>query len=246
MNKIVSSLTPPKPGFFIALVSVIVVAGALIMSGIISLPQPKNTSRSPSPAGNAQGTYPLHTNIRATVFWAGENADSSNDFIHNRSSAWASDWVSLYGGVDDPADRCEYAPCGFTPKENPFYFALPFGDATESGPKPDRQLQVVPWYDDAKKTGEPLLKNRWIKVTRGDKTAYAQWEDVGPFEENDAAYVFGDKRPKEPRAGLDMSPALADYLAIDGAGNVDWRFVNADEVPDGPWKQIITRSKPEF
>lgn len=189
---------------------------------------------------------PLHTDIIATVFWVGEDADASNDFINNRESEWLEDWVTAFGGIDTPDNRCGYAPCGFTPKENTFYFALPFGDFTESGQKPKAALAVVPWYDSAVKSGEPLLKNRWIEVTKGNKKAYAQWEDVGPFESNDAAYVFGTSRPKEPRAGIDLSPAVAEYLGIDGRGKVSWRFIDKNAVPDGPWKTRITISPPAY
>lgn len=190
--------------------------------------------------------HPLHKDITATVFWAGEGANSSNDFIHNRSSAWAVDWVSAYGGVDDPDNRCEYRPCAFTPKENPFYFALPFSDYTKTGLKPAEELTVIPWYDEATAKGETLLKNRWIQINHEDTVAYAQWEDVGPFEAHDAEYVFGDAAPISDRAGIDMSPALADYLGIEGRAKVSWRFIDATDVPAGEWTKIITRSAPQF
>lgn len=193
--------------------------------------------------------YQLHENITATVFWAGEDADASNDYIQNRSSAWQTDWVRYYGGVDDPEKRCGYAPCDFTPKENPFYFALPFGDYTENGLRPTDQLAVIPWVgNNPVPPNTSPLKNRWIAVTSpdGSKTAYAQWEDVGPFEEYDPNYVFGTANPKEPRAGLDMSPALADYLGVEGRGKVSWRFIEADKVPEGPWKKTVTTSGPDY
>jgi hypothetical protein len=64
---------------------------------------------------------------------------------------------------------------------------------------------------------------------------------VGPFETDDWDYVFGNARPKtrgNKGAGLDVSPAVRDYLEFGtGFGFVDWRFVDVDEVPDGPWKQ---------
>lgn len=189
--------------------------------------------------------YPLHTNIIATVFWVGEAADDSNDYIHNRSSAWTGDWVAAYGGVDDPMRRCGYLPCGFTPKENPFYFALPFSDSTDNGLKPAAELAVVPWYDGKSDINGSILKNRWIEVRSNDKIVYAQWEDVGPFEENDASYVFGGNSPKESRAGLDVSPAVSQYLKMGGRATVEWRFVEEADVPDGPWRQTITRSAPE-
>lgn len=203
--------------------------------------------------GNAPGEgernsveYPLHTDITATVFWVGEGADSSNDYIHNRSSAWTGDWVKAYGGVDNPEERCGYVPCDFTPKENPFYFALPFSDTTEAGPRSAATLAAIPWYDESKGGADgSLLKNRWIEITRDGKKAYAQWEDVGPFESDDVGYVFGTNRPKEKRAGLDVSPAVSDYLGIGGRATVDWRFIDESQVPDGPWRDVITRSLPQ-
>lgn len=188
-----------------------------------------------------------HNGITATVFWVGEGATDDNDFIHNRSSAWMGDWVEAFGGIDDPDDRCGYRPCGFKPRENTFYFALPYTDYSKDGMRPKSELaHDVPWYDGGHIPNGSLLKNRWIKITHENKTAYAQWEDVGPFEDDDPAYVFGDAKPKEARAGLDLSPATTDYLGVDGRGVVSWRFVDEGEVPDGPWRDIITRTPPKY
>ena len=41
---------------------------------------------------------------------------------------------------------------------------------------------------------------------------------------------------------LDISPATAQYLSIDDSDTTEWRFVDEKDVPDGPWKAIITRS----
>lgn len=186
--------------------------------------------------------YPVHRDITATVFWVGESADQSNKFIHNRSSAWVEDWVSAYGGVDNPNNRCGHHPCAFTPKENPFYFALPYNDLNEEG-KRKASAKNIPWYDTAKKTEwQSILKNRWIKVTHNDRTAYAQWEDVGPFGEDDFDYVFGKRRPSAPEAGLDLSPAAAAFLRVDGRDNVTWQFIEQADVPAGPWRNVITTS----
>ncbi|QQS20007.1 hypothetical protein IPL85_00905 [Candidatus Saccharibacteria bacterium] len=186
---------------------------------------------------------PEHRNIVATVFWVGEAADTDNDYIHNRSSTWQEDWQGHYGGADDPDNRCGYNPCSFVPKENPFYFALPFNDYQENGqPKPASVLQKIPWYAGQPKEGTSLLKNRWVKITNGNKEVYAQWEDVGPFNEDDVDYVFGDNIPKERRAGIDLSPATAMYLGINGRGTVTWQFVDEAQVPTGLWKQVVTTS----
>ena len=62
---------------------------------------------------------------------------------------------------------------------------------------------------------------------------------MGPFETDDYRYVFGDSRPKTSGnggAGLDISPAIRDFFGMGGKGVCDWRFVDIEEVPDGPWK----------
>ena len=36
-------------------------------------------------------------------------------------------------------------------------------------------------------------------------------------------------------SGLDVSPAVRDYLGLSGSDVCDWKFVDVYEVPDGPW-----------
>jgi hypothetical protein len=92
-----------------------------------------------------------------------------------------------------------------------------------------------------------LCKNRWVRIVHQDRVAYAQWEDVGPFVPDDGEYVFGTARPRNENArgaGLDVSPAVRDYLRLGGGGYTDWQFVEADAVPSGPWLDIVTTSNP--
>ena len=145
-------------------------------------------------------------------------------------------------------------PRAFVPKENPFYFDLPYDDFDDAGsPRRDRE-RVVPWaasYRTQLRRRAPfgLLKNRWAKLVRGDRVCYAQWEDRGPYVYDDAAYVFGsgDRRPRNRRArraGMDVSPAVRDCLGFDGlntdTNEVDWQFVEPEQVPRGPWKRVVT------
>jgi hypothetical protein len=210
--------------------------------------------------GSAAASYPLHHHITATVFWIGEpqgNGSSEN----NALSAWDDKWLAHYGGVDSPGKRRAadgWFPPGFVPRENPFYFDLPYDDFDDSGnPRPDRTT-VVPWAAaDASqlaasaRTGQPfsLLKNHWVKITHRKRVCYAQWEDSGPYVYDDAAYVFGagDRRPRSRlanNAGMDVSPAVRDCLGFSGLNNdentVDWQFVAARAVPAGPWKRVVT------
>ena len=190
--------------------------------------------------------YFVHKDITTTLFWVGENADDDNGNISNRPSAWDEKWVKHYGGVDHPKKRDGYFPKKFIPKENPFYFALPYNDFDEDGNHKKDVTTVVPWAKDVLLVeGESICKNRWIKIMYKNKVAYAQWEDVGPFNEDDQVYVFGIAKPENDinkHAGLDVSPAVNDYLSLDGVDSVDWQFVDDKNVPDGPWKQIITTS----
>lgn len=188
----------------------------------------------------AVSKYPLHNNILATVFWVGEEATPDNDFIANDVSAWDTAWTEHFGGIDNPNSRNGFYPSGFKPKENPFYFALPYGDYTESGQKTN--VNKIYWYQPFSED-KSILKNRWIKIIANGKVAYGQWEDVGPFEEDDVDYVFGSKASKQ-EVGLDVSPAIRDYLGLSGRDSVSWQFVDEAEVPSGPWKEIVTRSDP--
>ncbi|HTS16802.1 MAG TPA: MJ1477/TM1410 family putative glycoside hydrolase [Verrucomicrobiae bacterium] len=203
-------------------------------------------------SSHAQRLYRLHTKVSTTEFWVGEPADSDNGHISNTSSAWDDLWEQHFGGVDDPNHRSTdpshpYWPA-FTPNENPFYFALPYDDFTNQGNRRPNFQQVVPWamFTDFG-TLQSAVKNHWIKIVSGGKTCYAQWEDVGPFSQNDVKYVFGIARPSSSinqHAGLDTSPAVQQYLGLTGLDPTDWRFVYPDEtVPAGPWTEIITTNQ---
>lgn len=192
--------------------------------------------------------YPLHQNITTTYFWIGESPGADNQYISNSASAWDDNWVDHYGGIDNPADRNQYLPSKFIPKENPFYFALPYNDFDDEGTRNQDAYDTVYWSGEKQwNDTESMVKNRWIEITKDNKTAYAQWEDAGPFVYNDSNYVFGNATPLNKlnhNAGLDVSPAVKDYLnLLHGKNVVSWRFVDYDNIPDGPWKNIITSSK---
>jgi hypothetical protein len=194
-------------------------------------------------AGGAQllriGPSPFKVTM-TTLFWVGEPSTEENDFIPNNESYWDKDWQTNYGGVDDPERRNKHWPAGFTPKQNPFYVALPYGEFTH-----DNTLKIevhrVPWY----RSGlDPLLKNRWVEIKRDGRSCFAQWQDVGPCGEDDFSFVFGKAlKPGnkfDARAGLDVSPAVWHYLGMHDNGPAGWRFIDAAAVPAGPWTEIIT------
>jgi len=191
--------------------------------------------------------YPLHENITATLFWIGENESPDNHQITNVESAWDDNWLKHYGGVDTP-ERTTLLPT-FKPNENPFYFALPYSDFDDNGNRREDAIKVIPWANEKTwKDDESMVKNRWIKIEANGKTAYAQWEDAGPFEYDDTAYVFGTSAPKSSynnHAGLDLSPAVWIYLGfdtrnMDNQAKMNWQFVNREDVPNGPWMEVVT------
>ncbi len=187
--------------------------------------------------------YPVHRDITVTYFWVGEGASEDNLYISNSASAWNENWIGDFGGIDNPENRNGYIPANFVPNENSFYFALPYNDLDNNGERKENARKVY-WFDERDWTeGESMLKNKWIRIIKDGREAYAQWEDVGPFGEDDVNYVFGDKSPKNlinENVGIDVSPAVRDYLNLDGIDKVDWQFVDFEDVPEGPWKERIT------
>lgn len=180
--------------------------------------------------------YPWKKKIVTTTFWIGQDATSYNDTT-NYASAWDSKWTKSYGGTDNPTQRFGFLPKGrFAVTQNPFYVALPFNDVKF----PDLAKKWIPWYnkDLAKdQRYQSQCKGRWIEIRNAEgKSCFAQWQDVGPFRYDHAAYVFGKERPNTfNKAGLDVSPAVKTHLGLVGLDICDWRFVEAWEVREGPW-----------
>lgn len=200
---------------------------------------PRPSSSAPR-AGNSR-RYPWKNNIVTTVFWIGERPTQNNP-VPNDKSSWDTRWVHNYGGYDDPdpRNRRGYIPARFIPRQNPFYIALPYNDVTRGRTKPEAP-RVIPWFREAfVKHGQSVCKGRWVVVRYRGRDAYAQWEDCGPFRTDHWQYVFGNQRPLpnlNQGAGLDVSPAVRDYLGMRGKDVANWRFVEFSEVPRGPWAQ---------
>jgi hypothetical protein len=186
------------------------------------------------------GRFPWKVDIVTTVFWVGERPTQNNPVPNTRSS-WDINWVTDFGGYDDPDpnNRRNYIPANFTPRLNPFYFALPYNDVTSGTTKPEAPI-VIPWFREVyRKYGQSVCQNRWIEIrSPSGRSCYAQWSDCGPFRTDHWQYVFGDERP-EPNinhgAGLDVSPAVRDFLGLSGMDVTSWRFVDYRDVPPGPW-----------
>jgi len=178
-------------------------------------------------------------NVVATVFWIGEEATKNNP-VANKASAWDVNWEENFGGCDDPDDRVGFLPRTFVPKMNPFYVALPYNDLDSDGLHRLEAGEVIPWFwRDYRGEGISVCKDRWVAIHFRGRVCYAQWEDVGPFETDHWQYVFGDEPPRPNRngnAGIDVSPAVRDFLGLQSGGRVQWHFVEEHDVPRGPWQ----------
>jgi hypothetical protein len=193
-----------------------------------------------APVSQVRRRLPWKENIVTTIFWVGEQADRNNP-VSNFRSSWDLNWTVNYGGFDTPeiADRGNFIPIAFIPRQNPFYVALPYNDVIEGQFKPEAPL-VIPWFKEAyRRDGQSVCKDRWVAIRKGNRTCYAQWEDCGPFRTDHFQYVFGNERPTPNAnyaAGLDVSPAVRDYLGLKPIDVTDWQFVTVHDVPPGPWR----------
>jgi hypothetical protein len=204
-----------------------------------------------------RGQYPWRLHITTTLFWIGE-LPTENNPVPNTKSSWDANWMANFGGYDDPnpANRIadfvtgEFRPKAFVPKLNPFYVALPYNDVSSSNQHKSEAARVIPWFARLRPDpGKTVCKGRWVQIYNGRSSCYAQWEDCGPWVTDDWEYVFGNgnKPPKTKQnggAGIDLSPAIRDYLSLASGKKVHWRFVEAGEVPYGPWKKYGTQQQP--
>jgi hypothetical protein len=208
-------------------------------TGLSSLTPLSPPATGPLPGLGQQQRYQWKTNIVTTTFWVGEKACKNNP-VPNHASSWDPKWAQNYGGFDDPdrANRAEFIPTSFVPQQNPFYVALPYNDVSKGAHKPEASL-VIPWFKkEFQAAGKSVCKGRWIAIRFKDRVCYAQWEDCGPFRTDHWQYVFGNERPKpnlNKGAGLDVSPAVRDYLGMNDTDVTDWKFVEFSEVTQGPW-----------
>ncbi len=194
----------------------------------------------PTRAREVAPKFPWKRNITTTVFWIGEAPEGRNT-TPNHKSSWDTDWQENYGGFDDPSREnrtYDFHPKGFVPNLNPFYVALPFNDLTNK----EVSAAKIPWFKTRKhEESNSACHGTWLAIRCGNKTCFAQWEDCGPFTTDDHNYVFGTAPPKNVEnngAGLDVSPAVRDFLGISSGAQCDWRFCTAEEVPDGPWTRF--------
>ena len=124
-----------------------------------------------------ENRYPWKSNIVTTIFWIGEKPTANNP-VPNHSSSWDRQWAKNYGGLDDPrrANRHDYIPADFTPRQNPFYCALPYNDKAREGHRPEAP-RVVPWFKEAYRgPGVSVCKGHWVAIRKGNRVEFPQIE----------------------------------------------------------------------
>ena len=77
--------------------------------------------------------------ISSRLFSGSAKIRSGNNPVPNHASSWDAAWAKNYGGYDDPNRRVaeNYIPVNFTPRQNPFYCALPYNDKAREGHRPE-------------------------------------------------------------------------------------------------------------
>ncbi len=212
-------------------------AGSRFIQTLARRPVTSPTLEAPQKGELPPSNFPWKKDIVTTTFWIGQGASGYNSTM-NKASAWDGKWKYSYGGEDKrhARDAGGLLPATFAAKENPFYIALPFNDVKY----PKIAAKWIPWWDPVKAKNDrwkSQCKGRWVKIRSEDgRLCYAQWEDVGPFRYDHAEYIWGKERPTTyNKAGLDISPAVEKYLGLTGLDVCDWKFVEAHEVPEGPW-----------
>lgn len=220
---------------------------SLLTSAIFGQSGPRVTvaPAPPNPYQYQKTVYPWKKNITATVFWVGEQPTPNNP-TPNHKSSWDTAWQQNFGGYDDPKNRSGYLPKGFIPRLNPFYIALPYNDCLNHAMHKPEAARVIPWFKRYKpKAGTSVCHNRWVQIYSNRKVCYAQWSDCGPFTTDDYNYVFGKALPKNKKnqsAGIDISPAVRDFLGVGNKVKMHWRFIEFSQVPHGPWSLYGTNN----
>jgi N-acetylmuramoyl-L-alanine amidase len=130
----------------------------------------------------------------------------------------------------------------FTPRGVPDYqtdiVASVFGgegDYNVSAYDEDKVLNDTDFYvalPDRFEGERPLVQ---VYNRKTGKVEIAQIEDIGPWNIDDPYWDLGSRPQAESGtdmsgratngAGIDLSPALAEALGVDGMGKVDWKFV---------------------
>ncbi|KAF2078286.1 hypothetical protein CYY_000378 [Polysphondylium violaceum] len=201
--------------------------------------------------------FTTHYNIKTILHTLGDpNIELFSG--HQESTAWNADWYGKMGMTT--LEKCPYFQDFMLSNENYYFCTLPYNDIDKYGRKSSAHL--IPWATLNDPQDHSILKNKWIRVAHKNSFAFCQIEDVGPENDDDFHYVFGASHsiPESSVGGLAISPIVANFLGImskfyenyDSNGKLtttdedvrcSWQFFQEEDVPEGPWKKRVTRSK---
>jgi hypothetical protein len=54
--------------------------------------------------------------------------------------------------------------------------------------------------------------------------------------------IKSPRTPKNQNAGIDISPAVRDFLQVGNKVQCHWRFIEFSQVPRGPWSKYGTNN----
>jgi len=181
--------------------------------------------------------YPWKTSIVTTVFWVGEQAGGNNRSKLQKFLDF--NWSENYA---EPILRfqrtAQLHPNCFYSQAKPLLLCFTVHDVTHGQFKPEAPL-VIPWFKHeyrgrgsryAEIDGLPFVRQSHLLCAMGRLRSVSH---------DHFQYVFGNERPKpnlNHGAGLDVSPAVRDYLGLAPTDVTDWQFVEVRDVSSGPWR----------
>jgi hypothetical protein len=114
------------------------------------------------------------------------------------------------------------------PEAESFYIALPYNDVTHGQFKPEAPL-VIPWFKQSYTgPGQSVCRQSLDCHSQRESPLLRAMGGLRPVSHDHFQYVFGNERPKpnlNHGAGLDVSPAVRDYLGLAPTDVADWQFV---------------------
>ena len=148
-----------------------------------------------------------------------------------------------YGGYDDPnpSRRQNYVPVKFTPRQNPFYCALPYNDKAREGHRPE-----APKVSSLVQGGLPGSRCFRLQGSMG-RDPQRQPDRLCPVGRCRAISNRSlGIRLRQRAAKTDLQPRCrarcftrrARLSWLQDTDVTDWKFVEFSEVPPGPWAKL--------
>ena len=195
----------------------------------------------PTSLATSTPRYPWKTNIVTTVFWIGEQPTENNPVPNNKSS-WDANWTSNYGGYDTPG--CLVAPQLHPGLVRPAPESILLSRCRTTTLPTASSNRKPRWLFPGSSNPIPSRANLSARIAgsrsaKATASAMRNGKIAGPFRTDHFQYVFQNERPKpnlNRGAGLDVSPAVRDYLGLPPTDVTDWQFVEVRDVPPGPWR----------